>query len=282
VKVLVTGGAGFIGANLVRMLIERSYRVLVLDNLSAGNYRDHLAGLNVGFVEGNILDPQIVIESVKWSDSVIHLAGQTSIVNSVSYPKNDFVINVLGGFNVLEVCRELDIERFVFSSSNSVTQYWLSPYSTSKWTVEGYCLMYHNVYGMKTVALRLPNVYGPYSRHKNSVVAKWFKNKEIIVEGGQQTRDFIHVKDVCHAIIMALESDVSGEIFQVGTEIETALSDLAEIVAPIIGATIKYGPPRRNDKKRDRSYISKTRSILGWQSTINLNDGLKDTWEWFN
>jgi UDP-glucose 4-epimerase len=285
-KILVTGGAGFIGANLVRMLIERSYRVTVLDDLSVGKL-DYLKNLELGFIEGSILDPNVVWQAIEWADSVIHLAAQTSVVNSIAHPiGDDFSINVMGSVNILDVCKAVGTKRFVFASSNAAKQH-VSPYGASKRAIEGYCTAYHSAYGLGTITLRLANVYGPYSKHKNSVVAKWFKSiidkGEITIEGGEQTRDFIHVEDVCRAIIAALESNVSGEIFQVGTEIKTSISQLATTIAQQInGVKIKYEDPRQSDTKRIRSNITKVGEMLNWQPTVNLTDGLKDTWEWFN
>lgn len=285
-KILVTGGAGFIGANLVRMLIEKSYRVMVLDNLSAdANYTN---GLDLGFVERSILDLNIVWQAVEWADSVIHLAGQTSVVNSIDHPGgDDFIINVMGSINILDVCRVLDTKRFIFASSNAAKQHDLSPYGASKRAVEGYCLAYNATYGLETVVLRLANVYGPYSAHKNSVIAKWFKSirdkKEITVEGGEQTRDFIHVSDVCRAIVSALESDVSGEIFQVGTGIETSIAKLAAtITRQIDGVEVTHGEGRKNDARQSISNISKIGLMLKWQPSIELVDGLQSTWKWFD
>jgi UDP-glucose 4-epimerase len=264
------------------MLIERSYRVTVLDDLSVGKL-DYLKNLELGFIEGSILDPNVVWQAIEWADSVIHLAAQTSIVNSIAHPRGDsFSINVMGSVNILDTCKAVDTERFVFASSNAAKQCDLSPYGASKRAIEGYCTAYHSTYGLGTIALRLSNVYGPYSAHKNSVVAKWFRDKEIIVEGGEQTRDFVHVDDVCRAIIAALESDVSGEIFQVGTGAETRVSELAMMVQQVSGAKIKYGTPRQNDIKRNVANITKAGEMLNWQPAVNLTDGLKNTWEWFN
>lgn len=295
-KILVTGGAGFIGANLVRMLIEKSYQVLVLDDLSTGNFgylknvdpRFFLEGLSLAWIEGSILDANTLYNAVEWADSVIHLAAQTSVINSIAHPRgDDFTINAMGSVNVLDVSRALKTKRFIFASSNAAEQYNLSPYGASKRAAEGYCLAYHSTYSLETVVLRLSNVYGPYSAHKNSVIAKWFRDimdkKEITIEGGEQTRDFIHVADVCRAIITALESSVSGEIFQVGTGVETSIAKLSAIVADQIGdIQTTQSDPRKNDAKRSRASISKAGLMLNWQPSIKLADGLQYTWEWFN
>lgn len=292
-KTLVTGGAGFIGANLVRMLIEKSYQVLVLDDLSVGNsgYWENadvrfLEGLSLAWIEGSILDPKTVCNAVEWADSVIHLAAQASVVSSVADPVgDDFSINVIGSLNVLEACRASGTKRFVFASS-SAAQQCLSPYGAAKRAIEGYCLAYHATYGLKTISLRLTNVYGPYSAHKNSVIAKWFKSirdtGEITICGWGQTRDFIHVDDVCRAIIASLESDVSGEVLQVGTGVETSISGLASMVTQQINdVKLNFQDARENETKRSCADIAQTELMLGWKPTINLIDGLRDTWEWF-
>lgn len=294
-KILITGGAGFVGANLARMLIDRSHRVLVLDDLSASKH-EYLKGLELGFIEGSILDPNVVYQAVEWADSVIHLAAQTSVINSIADPiGDDFTINTMGSVNVLDACKAVDTKRFIFASSSAAKQYNLSPYGASKRAVEGYCLAYYSTYGLETVVLRLANVYGPYSAHKNSVVAKWFKaimdKKEIVVEGGEQTRDFIHVTDVCRAIVAALESDVSGRILQVGTGIETSVSELAGMIArqiygivggQIINVKIKYTTRSRQGDITVPSHLAKIDAILHWQPSIKLADGLESTWKWFN
>jgi len=313
-RILVTGGAGFIGANLVRLLLDRGYQVTVLDNLSTGR-REYLDGLPLEFVEGDILNAELVNRVVADCDGVVHLAAQPTVPGSLADPRYDCQVNVIGTLNLLEACRRLDADRqtessgrssrlaglrFVFASSNAVlgrqpppvtedkAPLPISPYGASKLAGEGYCLAYHGSWGLGTVALRFANAYGPYSAHQNGVVAKFFKDilttGQITVDGdGQQTRDFIYVQDLCRAILLALESKVSGEVFQIATGVETSILDLARLVQTVVGRDIglQYGPPRPGDIRKNYSAVSKAQKMLGWQPQVELKEGLQETWHQF-
>lgn len=299
-KVLVTGGAGFIGANLVRVLLDKGYQVRVLDNFGVGR-REYLAGLDLEIVEGNILDPGAVVQAVAGMNGVVHLAAQTGVPGSLQDPRRDCEVNVNGTLNMLEACRHAGVRRFVFASSNAPlgrqpppatedkAPLPISPYGASKLAGEGYCLAYHGSWGLGTVVLRFANIYGPYSAHKNSVVAKFFKDilttGQITIDGdGQQTRDFIHVGDLCQAILLALESSVGGEVFQIATGVETSIRELAMTVQDVAGSPVevRHGPARRGDIRKNYSAIGKVRTVLGWEPEIVLSQGLELTWEWFH
>lgn len=311
-RLLVTGGAGFIGANLVRLLLEHGYQVTVLDNLAAGR-REHLDGLPVEFIVGDILDRPTVAQAIAGKDGVVHLAAQTGVPGSLRDPRKDCEINVIGTLNMLEACRaeqtRADVElsgrrrrgpRVIFASSNAPlgrqsppatedkAPLPISPYGASKLAGEAYCLAYHGSWGLGTVILRFGNVYGPFSGDKGSVVAKFFKDllagAEIVVDGdGQQTRDFIYVGDLCRAILLAMESDVCGEVFQVATGIETTIGQLAEVMrlTSRSDAAVTHGPPRQADIRRNYSTIEKIRRTLAWEPKIALRRGLEMTMEWF-
>jgi UDP-glucose 4-epimerase len=310
-RVVVTGGAGFIGANLVRLLLKHSYEVTVFDDLSVGR-PEYLAGLPVEFIKGDILDLPAVKAAVVGHTGVVHLAAQTGVPGSLLDPRRDCEVNVLGTLNLLEACRAEKVRaesihrslnqgpRFAFASSNAPlgrqappakedkVPLPTSPYGASKLAGEGYCLAYHGSWGLQTVALRFANVYGPFSAHKNSVVAKFFKdilgNGQVTVDGnGKQTRDFIYVRDLCRAILLALESNVSGEIFQIATGVETNLCTLANYIGDIVGRDIRmeHGPGRRGDVQRNYSSVSKAKRILRWQPTTDLLEGLRRTQGWF-
>ena len=333
-RILMTGGAGFIGANLVRMLLEHGYQMTVLDNLSTGR-REYLEGLPVEFIEGDILDVDLVNRVVPGHDDVVHLAAQCGVPASLADPRRDCEVNVISTLNLLEACRRAtdrgtkrqgdgeetlpspphpmsfsplrestgDYQRplrFIFASSNATlgrqpppatedkAPLPISPYGASKLAGEAYCLAYHGSWGLGTVVLRFGNVYGPFSTYKNSVVAEFFKDMltkgQITIDGdGQQTRDFIYVDDLCRAILQALESNVSGEVFQIATGVETAIVELASLVEHVVGHDIGlvHGPSRRGDIRRNYSDISKARRLLGWEPTTSLIDGLRHTWMWF-
>ncbi len=299
-KVLVTGGAGFIGANLVRMLLDAGHAVRVLDNFSVGS-RDHLDGLALEIIEGDILDTETVARTVEGVDALVHLAAQTGVPGSVADPRHDCETNVLGTLTMLEAARHGGVERFVFASSNAPlgrqpppatedkAPLPIAPYGASKLAGEGYCLAYHGSWGLGTVVLRFANVYGPYSAHKTSVVAKFFKDMmdkgTITIDGdGLQTRDFIYVGDLCRAILLALESDISGEVFQIATGVETSILALAERVQAVTGREIEtqHGPVRRGDIRKNYSAVRKVERMLGWMPTTVLEEGLRTTWAWFS
>jgi UDP-glucose 4-epimerase len=298
--VLVTGGGGFIGANLVRLLLQQGRCVTVFDKQLPDQPR-YLEGLPITFVEGDILDVALVHNVVAEHDSIVHLAAQTGVPSSLTDPRRDCEINVIGTLNLLEVARQRGVSRFVFASSNAPlgrqappatedkAPLPLSPYGASKLAGEAYCLAYHGSWNVGTVVLRFANVYGPFSAHKRSVVAKFFEDilatGKIVIDGdGQQTRDFVYVGDLCHAIMLALESDVSGEVFQIATGVETSIVDLARLVQAVMGCavTVDYGPSRRGDIRQNYSRIQKVHTMLGWEPQTALIDGLRATWEWYS
>jgi UDP-glucose 4-epimerase len=297
--ILVTGGAGFIGSNLVRLLLDAGHTLRVLDNLSTGRRR-RLDDLPLEIMVGDILDTGAVADAVAGVDAVVHLAAQTGVPGSLADPRHDCETNVIGTLNMLEACRKADVERFVFASSNAPlgrqsppatedkAPLPIAPYGASKLAGEGYCLAYHGSWGLGTVVLRFANVYGPYSAHKSSVVAQFFKDiladGEITIDGdGQQTRDFIHVLDLCRAILLALERDVSGEVFQIATGEETSIRELAMLVQQVTGRAVEtqQAPSRQGDIRRNYAVVDKANKILGWQPEIELEEGLRLTWAWF-
>ncbi len=297
--VLVTGGAGFVGANLVRALINRGYRVRILDNFSTGQ-REYLKALDLEIIEGDILKYDQVHDAVKGVDAVVHLAAQTGVPGSLLDPRKDCETNVIGTLNVLEASRDTGVSNFVFASSNAPlgkqpppadetkAPLPISPYGASKLAGEGYCLAYHGSWGLKTVVLRFANLYGPYAAHKNSVVAKFIKDiqthGEITIDGdGLQTRDFIFIEDLCEAIGLALESQVGGEIFQIATGVETSILTLAEMIQKIADQDVawKQAPARQGDIRKNYSVIHKVRDQFGWEPATPLEEGLVKTWAWF-
>lgn len=298
-SILITGGAGFIGANLVRLLLKNNYLVTVLDDLRAGAPSEYLEGLNVNLIEGDILDEGLVEEVVPRHDGIVHLAAQSGVPASLVDPVNDCYVNVFGTLKMLEAARKHGVKRFIFASSNAPLGRQIppateekaplpvSPYGASKLAGEAYCLAYHGSWGLGTTALRFANVYGPYSAHKSSVVAKFFRDVasrgEITLDGGgRQTRDFIYVDDLCRAILLALRSGVGGEVFQLATGNETSIEQLAELVKEIVDAQVSVvtGPQRQGDVQRSYSSIDKARLMLEWEPKVQLKTGLEHTWRW--
>ena len=298
-RIIVVGGAGFIGANLIRMLLDCGYNVTVLDNLGTGR-REHLKDLPIEFVEGDILDADLVRRVIPGHDGIVHLAAETGVPGSLADPLRNCEVNVIGTLNLLEACRAAKARRFIFASSNAPlgrqkppatedkVPLPISPYGASKLAGEAFCLAYHGSWGLGTVVLRFANVYGPFSAHKNSVIAEFFKRIDgdghIVIDGdGQQTRDFLYVDDLCRAILLALESDVAGEVFHVATGVETSILELATLVQEVVGrqVTKKHGDSRQGDIRRSYSAVDKIRQVLGWRPKTSLKEGLDLTKTWF-
>ncbi len=269
-NILITGGCGFIGKNLVKFLLENhpGQCIRIIDNFSVGRLEDLnytggeyelVLGENVQWstdmievIKGDILDEKLSNYVVKDADTIIHLAANTGVAPSVENPRMDCTTNVLGTFNYLEAARLNRTPRFVFASScapigecippmhEEMPCHPVSPYGASKLGGEAYCSAYFSTYGLDTVTLRFGNVYGPGSSHKSSVVAKFIrqaKNGETleIYGDGKQTRDFIYVTDLVRAIYLAAtKENIGGEIFQIATNKETTVTEVTEILVNIL------------------------------------------------
>lgn len=300
--ILITGGCGFVAANLVRELDDGSTRIRILDNLSMGNASD-VETENVELMRGDILDQAVVDSGVKGVDAVVHLAAHTRVIESMKDPDENFQVNVQGTFNLLQAARAHEVDRFVFASTGGaiigevtppvheeMLPKPISPYGASKLAGEAYLSAFAGAYGLNTVALRFSNVYGPFSYHKGSVVAKYFKQilngKELTVFGdGTQTRDFVYVGDIARAISKAIHSDLTGfEVFNLGSGVETSLNELIDRIRPIVGnamTKVHYEEARRGEIYRNYTKIDKAQSGLGFSPSIDLPEGLRKTWEWF-
>ena len=255
-EVLVTGGCGFIGANLVRKLSHDGEKVKVLDNLNTGK-KEYIAGVsNVTFLKGDVTRREDISSALEGCRAVVHLAAQASVPDSVKDPWTNFQINVGGFLNLLIACYEKGVKKVVFASSiatlgdqempinETKVPRPISPYGAAKLACEGYASTFSTTYGVKTVALRFSNVYGPYSRHTQSVIHKFIASaingEPLEIYGdGKQTRDFIPVDDVSQAIVLALEKDVQG-IFQIGTGTEMSLAGVAGLIRDISGGKLRH------------------------------------------
>jgi UDP-glucose 4-epimerase len=298
---LVTGGCGFIGVNLVSRLVERGARVRVLDNLSLGK-REDIKLLGVDLQVGDIRDLATVEKACQGMDIVVHLAAHTRVVESVSNPELNFEINAIGTMNVLRACRDAGVKKLIFASTGGailgeqeppvhegMVPRPVSPYGASKLVGEAYCSAFFGSFGLNTVALRFSNVYGPYSYHKGSVVAQFFKNliqgEPLVIYGdGQQTRDFLYVNDLVDAILLADKCDTPGEVFQIASGRETSIRDLLatmQKVLPDLKFDIRYELPRPGEILRNYASIEKARRLLGYDPKTRLDEGLRSTWQWF-
>lgn len=297
-SILVTGGGGFIGSNLATGLLERDYQVRVLDNLSAGKRKN--VPTNAELIVGDIRDRELVAKAAAGVEMIVHLAAHTSVVEAVEQPQLDLDINVRGTLNLLQRSVRNGIQKFIFASSNavlgdqeppakeSIVPAPLSPYGASKLSCEALCSAFSGSYGLQTISLRFANVYGPRSSHKESVIAEFLRrasnNQQITIYGdGNQTRDFIYVDDICHAIMLAMEDDSATGVFQIGTGSETKIIDLARRIKEIAnsGSDVVFEQPRKGEIIRNCSCIEKAKRVLGFRPQIGLDEGLIRTYEWF-
>ena len=321
-KWLITGGCGFIGRNLIKALIrEGDHGILIIDNLSVGKQEDLarvcrfseknpedvklFSNNSVQLIVGDIVDERLALEVCADIDVIVHLAANSGVEPSVREPRFDCVTNVIGTLNYLEAARHKGVKRFIFASSGApigecsppiheeLPAHPVSPYGASKLAGEGYCSAYFRTFGVETITLRFGNVYGPFSDHKDSVVAKFIKRaikgEPLEIYGnGTQTRDFIYVKDLIGAIRLAAQQpNIGGETFQIATNSETSIRELTEKLTAalaergISGVKIAFMQPRVGDVKRNYSDTSKARELLGWQCHNTLDTGLHKIIKWF-
>jgi len=296
-NILVTGGAGFIGSNLANELSKRN-NVVVLDDLSSGK-KENLNS-KVKLAKGSVTDYALVEKITRNADYVFHLAGMVSVQESIKNPVKTVEINSLGTLNVLKASLKNNVKKVIFSSSAAVygdseelpkkeemKVNPLSPYAITKLDGEYYCNVYRNL-GLKTCCLRYFNVYGlnqnlnsDYSAAIPIFINNALRNKDLILyNSGKQTRDFIFVKDIVSANILAMEK-LEG-IFNVGSGKEVSIRKLAETIVKITGSKSKLinAPKKHGDVERSVSDISKI-SKFGWKSSYALEQGLKDTISYF-
>jgi UDP-glucose 4-epimerase len=300
VKILVTGGAGFIGSNLISRLQEiGGYDVLVLDNEVLGK-REFISDLRHEFVHGDIRDKALVRRVMDGVDAVVHLAADTRVIPSIANPGFNMDVNVQGSFNVLEAMRETGVSRLVNASTGGaimgeveppvheeMTPHPASPYGASKLAVEGYCSAFAASYGMSCVSLRFSNVYGPRSYHKGSVIAHFMKqllnDRPLEVFGdGSQTRDFVHVRDLSDGIVAALQKRASG-VLQLGTGRPTDVKEVIALLGEVSGERpdVLYREFRAGEVRHTWCKVDLARSAIGYDPHITLKEGLRDTWHWF-
>jgi UDP-glucose 4-epimerase len=302
--VLVTGGAGFVGSNLVRRLVALGARVTVLDNFVTGD-TNNLRGVDgPRLVQGSVTDPELLQQLIKEMDIVVHAAARNIIV-STRNPREDFETNIGGTLNVLLATRGTNVQRVVYTSSASIygnsrhlpineddQPYTLSPYAVSKFAGENYCLAFYESYGIPTAVVRYSNVYGPGQSPSNpycGVISKFFQaaveGKPISIHGdGQQTRDFTFVEDTVEATLLAaLSPRAVGEVLNIGTGFETDVNTLAQTIAVVTGKAVPILHVDRRDIDNIRRRvlnIEKIRRVLHWVPRHTLRQGLEKTWQW--
>ncbi len=303
-KVLVTGGAGFIGSTLVPKLLGLGNQVVVVDNMSRGS-RDFLPALHhLQIHEADIRDTGTITRLAQGCDTLIHLAAYGSVVESVAEPSENFSVNVEGTFSVLKAAKHSGVRKLVFASTGgalignaqppvderSVPRP-ISPYGASKLAGEGYCCAFANAYGMSVTALRFANVIGPQSLHKKGAVTNFFKaiidSRPIVIYGdGSATRDFLYVEDLCQGITKAVQSGLTGfNVFHLASTKEVSVRQLAELCIEVSGRAdhpIIFEPKRDGEVDRNCASSLVASESLGFKPTWNVKDALSETWKWFS
>jgi UDP-glucose 4-epimerase len=315
-NVLITGGAGFIGLNAARLLLRApDCKIRILDDFSnstpervARMAMESQTGTDrIEVVRADVADVSSLNGVADGVDVIMHLAAQTGVAPSLADPRGDFANNVIGTFNMLELCRASGVRRFIFASSAAVLGNApppqreelpirpLSPYAASKAAAEAYCRVYRHSFGIETIVLRFSNVYGPLSWSKGSVVARFLKRvlagKALVVNGdGTQTRDFLHAEDLAEILVRAaqpsLDPALFGEACNVATGIQTRIADLAHAFEAQFSARgrpcrIEYGPALLGDVAVSAPATDRLRRLFPGVIFRGLDQGLPGTIDWF-
>lgn len=301
-KTLVTGGAGFIGSNLVKVLASENHEVTVLDNFMTG-YRENLSGLaSVQVINGDIRDEQAVATAIRGVDVVFHLAACVGNKRSQDDPFTDSEINVLGTLRILEAARKAGVRKVVASSSAAIFGELKSlpiredhpaepdtPYGASKLCEEKQCLAYSKLYGLEVVCLRYFNVYGPNQRfdaYGNAIpifVFQMLRGQVVTIFGdGEQTRDFINVADVVQANIKAAQASGVSGAFNLGSGTRVTINSLVDkiVTAGQFRPSVIHGPLRPGDVRHSLADISAAREAFGFEPAVDLNQGLPEYVKW--
>jgi UDP-glucose 4-epimerase len=299
-RVLVTGGAGFIGSNLVHALLERGDTVRVLDNFATG-IRANLAGLedDVEVIEGELRSYERVHNAVRGVELVFHQGALPSVPRSIQDPLTTSAVTIEGTLNVLLAARDENVRRVVFASSSSVYGNSgtlpkaenqqpdpISPYAVAKLAAERYCVSFHRVYGLETVALRYFNVFGPRQNPHSeyaAVVPRFFtaiqEGNAVTIHGdGTQSRDFTYVANVVEANVLAADSEgAGGTVLNVATGRQASVNELAEAIGAALGKPVEkeYLPTRTGDVRDSWADVSEAKRVLGFEPRIGLEEGLR-------
>lgn len=306
---LVTGGAGFIGSNLVETLVEHGHTVRVLDNFSTGK-RENLAHLRdrIDLIEGDLTMLEDVRRAVQDVEVVFHQGAVPSVPKSITDPLGSNAANVTGTLHVLVAARDAGVRRVVYASSSSIygdqdpdapkvetmIPQPISPYGVAKLAAEHYCQVFYSVYGLETVALRYFNVFGPrqdpnsmYAAVIPRFITALLQDEPPIIYGdGGQTRDFTYVGNVVAGNLLAAQApaeQVAGEVFNLAAGGQTSLNRLVEMLQELIGVTVTpvYSEPRPGDIRHSRADIGKAQQRMGYALGISLLEGLRRTVDWY-
>jgi UDP-glucose 4-epimerase len=302
-KVLVTGGAGFIGSHLVDRLVKINALVTVVDNLSAGNLKNlELSKNNINFQKVDICNFKAISKLIKSQDIVFHLAANADVPVSIKNPHYDFKNNVLGGYNVLRSCLNSNIQKVLFASSAAIygePEYVpidekhktnpISPYGAAKLSIERLGITYYECFGLPFTAIRIFNNYGVRQQRyvMYDLIKKLYKNNNYleVLGTGEQVRDYCYVKDAARCFILAAENEKSsGEVFNLAGGNSVKIKDLVELIIKTLGlknVNVKYtGQSWKGDIMKLIADTTKTENDLGFEPEISLNEGIKKLNNW--
>lgn len=306
-KVLVTGGAGFIGSNLADGLIRQGAKVVVIDNFVTG-FRENLEEIqgDFEFVEGDLNEPTALAKALKGVELVFHEAAVPSVPRSVADPSETHEACVNGTFNLLMRCKELKVKRVVYAASSSaygdqqslpkvetMSPEPLSPYAAAKLMGEYYCSVFNNVYGLETLSLRYFNVFGPrqnpssqYSGVISRFIDAFMKNETPVIYGdGEQTRDFTYIDNVIDANIKAAQTSLGlGQTANVANGERVSLNELLEVMKRVTGRPdiqAVYEPERKGDVKHSQADNTRAREWFGYEKLVGMEAGIGKTIEWW-
>ena len=306
-KIVVTGGAGFLGSHLVDKLIREGEEIIVIDNLFRGqteNIEQHIPNKKFTLLNDEIQNKTKINDALHLADAVIHFASISSVFRSIVEPEIVNTINVTGTLNMLNLCIKEEVQCFIFASSAAVyggdrnrplqendSLHPLSPFAASKIAGEAYCKAYNETYGLNTIILRFMNIYGPritkvYRRVCSKFAEATIRNEPLVIAGdGKQTRDFTYVTDAINAILLALnKKDIKGETFNIGTGKPTTINQLANLYKKISVNSkqeIKHINAKRGDLIYSYADITKAKKKIGYNPKIDVETGIPKYFEWY-
>jgi nucleoside-diphosphate-sugar epimerase len=305
---LITGGAGFIGSNIVKYLVGKEETVKVFDNLSTGNLKNIENFLNLSnfsMIKADLTDEEEVKKAITGVDYILHQAAIPSVQRSIEHPVRSNDSNIKGTLNLLIAARDEKVKKLVYASSSSIYGAVkelpkredmaiapLSPYALTKYAGERYCQIFSNIYGLPTICLRYFNVFGPGQNpdsEYSAVIPKFIKlmlegESPVIFGDGEQSRDFTYVDNVVMANILAAHSDVSGEVINIACGERRTVNKLIESLNNILDKNIEpiYKESRLGDVKHSFADITKAKQLLGFEAQIKFNQGLEKTIKFYS
>lgn len=304
-KILVTGGAGFIGSNIVKGLLKQQHRVRVIDNLSTGNLKNIEPFLaRIEFLEGDLTSLEVAREAAEGMDFILHQAAIPSVSRSIANPLASNDANINATLNILLAARDSKTKKVVYASSSSIygdspklpkeedmSPNSISPYALTKYVGEKYCELFYKIYGLPSISLRYFNVFGP-NQDPNSeyaaAIPKFIKailnNETLVIYGdGKQSRDFTYVENVVKANIMAINSNVSGEVINIACGKAFSINEVVGLISRMSNRKAKpiYQSRRPGDVKHSLADITKAKRLLNYKPVVTFEKGLEKTIKWY-